>query len=460
MSAVDTAPHPPVEPGAVDCPAVAVPSPPYEIAPVVDATRGPRRDGTRRRRLVASARRHRARTAAGALIAVVMISGGVSFGAKLATPGNETAGEKSVEWLRDNHGGALVNFVENQWYTRHAPAEGGAPRPIDPPPPPATAPAGSDAPDHLPPPNPVTSPARDAVAGEGQWTPIGPTVGGVTGLYTTQLRPDAVHTSFLELAVWMDPKIVRFRLHPGVELPGGSWTTPPYVPDPGGDQLVAAFNGGFRMQDAGGGFYADGKAAPPLRNGDATLVIDQNGVADVVQWGRDRSLDSNVLSARQNLALIVDGGRPAGGLDENPGDKWGATVGNKVFVWRSGVGVTATGALVYVGGPSLSARSLADTLVRVGAVRAMELDSNHDWVSFNTYQTQTSPVTGTKLLPEMVKPGDRYLATDSRDFVAVALRPYPVVPGSSPNSAQGPGPAASPASRPPPTQKPRTKHHG
>ena len=54
-------------------------------------------------------------------------------------------------------------------------------------------------------------------------------------------------------------------------------------------------------------------------------------------------------------------------------------------MWRSGLGVTADGAVVYVAGPGLSALSLANLLVRAGAVRAMELDINTDWVDFFTY---------------------------------------------------------------------------
>ena len=45
--------------------------------------------------------------------------------------------------------------------------------------------------------------------------------------------------------------------------------------------------------------------------------------------------------------------------------------------------MTADGALVYVGGPGLNITDLADLLVRAGAVRAMELDINTDWVNFS-----------------------------------------------------------------------------
>ncbi len=383
------------------------------------------------------------------MLAAVLAAAFVSYVQKLREPGNDTFTERSVEWLRDVHLGALVNLGEQASYALHPPAEGGAPdRAIDSP---VTGPEAARAGhvDHLPAPAPLTSPADPAQPGEGQWQAVGPVIGGTAGLYTTQIRPDAVHTSFLELVAWMDPKVVRFQLHPGSEVPGGQWSTPSSVGAADQANLVAAFNGGFRMQDAQGGFYADGRGASSMRDGDATLAIDDQGVATVGQWGRDVQMGPHLAAARQNLALIVDGGQPVPDLDENPHDRWGATVGNKVFVWRSGVGVTADGALVYAAGPSLSAKSLAETLARAGAVRAMELDINHDWVSFNTYAADGGHVSGTKALPEMMKPGDRYLSTDSRDFVAVLLRD----PATPPADGSGTGPTTTEAQPAPATAK-------
>ena len=49
------------------------------------------------------------------------------------------------------------------------------------------------------------------------------------------MRPDAVHTSLLDGLVWMDPKLVRFELHPGLTEPGGHWSqSRPTSPSPTG----------------------------------------------------------------------------------------------------------------------------------------------------------------------------------------------------------------------------------
>jgi hypothetical protein len=66
-------------------------------------------------------------------------------------------------------------------------------------------------------------------------------------------------------------------------------------------------------------------------------------------------------------------------------------------------------------------RSLAETLLHAGAVRAMELDINSYWVSFITYRAAGGhdPV---NLLPDMNRTPFRYLEPDDRDFFAVYAR--------------------------------------
>jgi hypothetical protein len=97
-----------------------------------------------------------------------------------------------------------------------------------------------------------------------------------------------------------------------------------------------------------------------------------------------------------------------------------------VFVWRSAVGVDANGGLIYVGGNGLNAKTLGDVLVRAGAVRAMELDINSQWVSYYVYDQvfpyNPTAVKGRKLLPDMQRGDDRYLQPGERDFFALFAR--------------------------------------
>jgi hypothetical protein len=190
---------------------------------------------------------------------------------------------------------------------------------------------------------------------------------------------------------------------------------------------VATFNSGFRLDGARGGYYTDGRYAKSLVEGAASLVIRTDGVATVAQWGRDAVMGPNIASVRQNLALIVDGGSPVPGLQNDSNIKWGATLGNNLYVWRSGVGVTANGALVYAGGPGLSVYTLAQVLSHAGAVRAMEMDINTDWVNFLSYAqlpgAPAAPDNATKLLPAMRWGTSHDFGSSTRDFVTMTATP-------------------------------------
>jgi hypothetical protein len=222
----------------------------------------------------------------------------------------------------------------------------------------------------------------------------------------------------------MDPRLVTLTLHPGTSQPGGTgWHAPPRIPAQAVNGLIAAFNSGFTLADSRGGFYAEHRTVARLIRGRASLVVRTDGTATIGQWGRDVSMSSGVASVRQNLDLIVDGGRPVPYLDNNAGDRWGRTVGNSYYVWRSGIGITASGALVYAAGDALSADSLARILVDAGAVRAMQLDINRDWTSFDYYRMQNGVVSAYKLTADEFRSARRYLSTSSRDFYTVYARP-------------------------------------
>ncbi len=274
------------------------------------------------------------------------------------------------------------------------------------------------------PPPRLSSPTNAPLANEGTWSPIGPLVGGRHGAYATLIRPDAVHTSVLDAVVWIDPALLSFRQYPGQKIPGAPWDRPDFVEPEHQASLLAAFEGGFRLADSNGGMFLGSKLLKPLRSGGATFVIDKNGVPDVGLWGRDFTTTDSLDSARQNLDLIVDQGSAVPTLATDPNRAWGFTgPANNDAVWRSGVGVTADGAVVWVGGDGLSIVSLANTLVRAGAVRGMQLDINHEWVQFNTYGTDTTgAVHGKRLLAAMQHSDDRYLTEDTRDFIAVFER--------------------------------------
>lgn len=361
-----------------------------------------------------------------------------SFGSALTAANQQSEAIKAVEWLRGHGGGQVIRVAENFWYTWHQPPKGGTP--------PkgaildtaavatktkaskttTTIPSG---PAHLPRPQNVKPFVANPLPGEGVWQPEGRTVGGLHGLYVTTMRPDAVHTSLVAGLAWMDPKLLSFTLFAGGAEPGGKpWPNMAPIDSHQAASLVAAFNSGFRMVDSRGGYYSNGRTGVPLVKGQASFVIYSNGTANIVAWGGKQDLTSNVVSVRQNLSLIINNGKITSGVYSPNYQQWGATVGNSVLVWRSGVGITSDGAIVYAAGPGLSVASLAALLQRAGAVRAMEMDINSAWVDYFYFNPPNgglaAPSNGKRLVYNMERPPQRYFEGTARDFIAVFARPY------------------------------------
>jgi hypothetical protein len=191
-------------------------------------------------------------------------------------------------------------------------------------------------------------------------------------------------------------------------------------------RLLATFNGGFKASAWAGGFLVNGHADIPLRPGLGTLVEYANGQIDILEWHGPPSPRKLVL-ARQNLPLLVSNGRV--GPTVAYGSSWGATLGGVPAVWRTAIGVNRNGDLLYVAAPGQTAPSLAALMVRVGAVRAIQLDINPQWPSFISYAKRggRNPL---KLVPNPMQSASRWLWPDSRDFFAVYTRKggAPVVP--------------------------------
>ena len=354
----------------------------------------------------------------------------VSLGGALTNPSfGVSLPARFAEWVREHGGAPVVAWTENVWYSHHQPPVGGKP-PVGAIPPPVAQ--GHTKPitlSHLPEPEPIVPLASPPIAGEGQWHPAGRLVHGVPAVYEAFLRPDALHTSLVVGVAWMDTKLLKATLYSGSLIPGGGpyRYTAPIQPGPA-RSVVAAFNAGFLMSNSNGGYYTQGKTIVPLRSGGASVVIYRGGSVALGAWGRDVHMTPNVVSVRQNLTLLVDGGKPVAGLNANDTTQWGATLGNQVYVWRSGLGITKNGALVYVGGPGLNITTLAQLLVRAGAVRAMELDINTDWVNYATFAPKApngpaSPANGKDLLSYMSGDPSRYFASWwARDFFTMSAR--------------------------------------
>lgn len=392
---------------------------------------GPRLERDRRAAAEAARRRRRRLRRLRLIPLVVILFGFWSLVGASSTPGNQSFSAKWADWMRGHHAGVFINHFEAFYYSRNAPAKGGHPTALNKVPLAAggaPAPAGLLRAAALPAPHAVQLVVDPALPGEGAWQPVGPSVGGAQGIYEAQFRADTIYTKEITSAVWIDPKVMKVALVPGQSEPGGAWPHPPYVTDAERATVAAAFNGGFRFQDAQGGFYLDGRMAVPLRTGAASFVLYRNGRVDIGAWGSEVTMSPDVVAVTQNLIPMVDNGVVAASATHSDAKIWGSTLGAATVVARSGIGVTSNGALVYVAGPALTARTLAESLQRAGAVRAMTLDINPEWVTFNFYShpnaVDPAQVVASKLYPQMQRPATRYLGPtqESREFFTVSAR--------------------------------------
>lgn len=354
-------------------------------------------------------------------LAVLMVVPTYSYARALTAPGGGSWQVRSVEWVRDHGGAGLVNWAENWWYARNQPSTAPPPASALPRPAgqPVAVPAGTEAPAAIP-----ALAGAQPLPGEGQWVAGRTDRNRIPAIYTTYLRPDPAHPSVVAGAAWMRSSSTVAHLGAGILQPGGNaWPGAGQVPGPAVGSLVATFNSGWKFKDITGGFYLDGRIGRPLLPGEASVVIDDQGRVTIGAWGSEVWMTPQVRAVRQNLAMVVEGGRPVPGLTTNLDGSWGSTRNQFQYTWRSGLGTDARGNLVYVAGNELTLKSLAQAMVDAGIQRGMELDIHSNMVSFSSWRPVAGgSVTPTKLLPGLQRPADRYLAVDQRDFFYLTLR--------------------------------------
>jgi hypothetical protein len=349
------------------------------------------------------------RWAARIVVMVVLTAEGVTavaYQRVLGSTGYATWQDQASTMLRQVGLGGLLDQYENWRYTRHPPSNTS--------PDPHSLRTGAGAPgtaDRNPAPPPLT-----ATADHAGWHPVIRLPGTLPLVYTALIQPDPAHQSVVVGVALIRQAATRAHLMPGTVEPGATGSSgripPAQIPD-----VVAAFNSGFKMSAQPGGFFIDANTVRGLVDGKASAVIDDQGHLMIGQWGRDMHMNPHVRAVRQNLALIVDQGAAVPGLDRNTGLRWGNAHNQLQYTWRSGMGTTAHGDVVYVAGDQLNLEALAAALVQAGAVTGMELDMHAGMEFFTSWRADASGAAAPqRLLPTMSGPADRYIRADQRDF--------------------------------------------
>jgi Phosphodiester glycosidase len=370
--------------------------------------------------------RRRSVRAVSAVVALLLLWLMFSVGQAAFKNNGQGVSANTAEWARDHYLGPVVTFGE--WLSYNPPPKGGKPAfslavpsgeavtPVKT----AAGKAKAFVPDI---PATLVSLAGKPIAGEGQWRVV-ERVKGEPAILTTFLR-DATYTGEVNGIASIDQRLVKFYLRPGTEDPGAAnWGVPYDVPAGQRKGLLATFNGGFKLDSAGGGFYLNGIYHGSLVKGAASIVYYKNGTIKIGQWGRDFTMGSSIAGVRQNLKLLVDHGNVSANADSDVMSNWGATLGGGYYVWRSGIGITKDGRVVFVYGPALNAQDLGELLQRAGAVEGMQMDINPAWMKFDYYQAGSHPSdpTPVPLLPTQQPSPYSYYSPSARDFTVVYAR--------------------------------------
>jgi hypothetical protein len=218
-----------------------------------------------------------------------------------------------------------------------------------------------------------------------------------------------------------DQDLVHLTLHAG-STDGGvvGWTCGDQISRREIHLVVAAFNGAFRLTYQNVGFMSGGHYAVALKAGLASLVTYANGRSDIGAWQDGvPGPGAKVFSVLQNQQLLVDHGVAAGTVNGCVIACWGETIQGLTAVARSGLGITASGQLVWAAGEALSPSGLAGALIGAGVVRALELDINPDWVAGYLYVHHASGPAAVPVIPGQLGIAGQLLAPYSRDFLAV-----------------------------------------
>src|SRR5947209_7745400 len=195
-----------------------------------------------------------------AILALVLSAIPVAFSylGAVTGPSNSSFTIRSFEWLRDNGAAAIASKVENVYYSVNAPSTGGSALHKLP----LTLQRAQAA---LHPPNvaPLISPA---LPGEGVWVPSETFSGRNSPVQVTQFRSDPAYPQMVAGVAWINAARTWVSLYPGRLEPSVSLPTrgSMMVPAASRTRLLATFNSGFKLSDAGGGFAVGGQTYAPL----------------------------------------------------------------------------------------------------------------------------------------------------------------------------------------------------
>jgi hypothetical protein len=308
------------------------------------------------------------------------------------------------------------------------------------------------------PPPPIPTLWEASKPGEGQWRavtqPFLPKLAGEAGsaappyFYTTFIRPDPDRPYTEVLLVAMDMRQLELGMEGGYEEPhpaagppgtGRIPRTPAILP-----RVAAAFNGAFKAEHGSYGMVVGGRILLPPVPGAATVLVTRDGRTGFGPWTNVTELPKDVVSLRQNLEPLLDGGVV------NPAHRnmWGWQIaGESSLTERTALCLTPGRHVYYAWGRDITGEGLGRALKQAGCDYAIHLDMNPRHCGFVfMHAGPGEPGDGRYRLADSgmsINPSRYYLGSD-KDFFYVMTRELATAEDTAQKWVTSPG------SQPPP----------
>ncbi len=296
-------------------------------------------------------------------------------------------------------------------------------------------------------------------AGEGIWRPTAPEFvrrlpGAPPSIVGTYVRTDSARPYVKVHLFALDMRQLEMHMVAGQEDPqsttGAQGTgriprDPELLP-----RVVAAFNGAFKTEHGAYGMMVERDVLLPPADEAATVATYEDGQAAMGSWPAGYPIPERMVSFRQNMDPLVEGGVV------NPRRRylWGFTLGDDIKnmnTVRSGICMRGDGTLIYGWGEDLTATTLGKALNAAGCTYGMHLDMNPYHTAFVYYRFSRDVNVDNLRFDSQIAISDmrywtkRYVYGAPKDFFFFALRDSSPGSGWSSEGLAQPAPAEVPA---------------
>lgn len=260
--------------------------------------------------------------------------------------------------------------------------------------------------------------------GDGVWVPVTDArhPDEPPRMFKTLLHPDRNRSWSAVTVVAVDLRQVRLHLVAGRWEPkattkeGQTYERTGLIPESAHDDLMAAFNGGFKLEHGHYGMRVDDVTLVKPRTGVCTVAMYPDDRVEIGSWERFAEEHEKLRWWRQTPYCMWERGKLHVGLKAADNTHWGATVDGDTVIRRSAIGVSEKGDVLYVGiGDSTTARAIAVAMEHAGSHEVAQLDVNWSFPKFLTFEPGEA---GTQLVAEPICKGFEY---EEGDFIR---KPY------------------------------------